>query len=236
MSISLPQLGQLPLFPAPELALAEPNGLLAFGGDLSVERLLSAYREGIFPWFGEDEPLLWWSPDPRGILELADFNISRSFARFLRRHPYRVTLNHEFDAVVDACASVPRADNGTWITDKMVDAYGALHRAGHGHSVEVWDGDELIGGLYGVAIGRVFCGESMFHRRTNASKLAMYHLVQHLRAYQFAFIDCQMLTPHLASLGATSLSREVFLQRLRKARDAQLPPDCWQAKGLRVQT
>ena len=155
------------VFPAPQLALTDPNGLLAFGGDLSVQRLLLAYHNGIFPWFSEGEPILWWSPDPRGILELDEFLCSRSLAKLARSPRYQVSLNQAFDQVIQACATVPRGSQGTWITGRMIKAYQALHRAGHAHSVEVWEQEQLVGGLYGISVGSVFCGESMFHCQSN---------------------------------------------------------------------
>ncbi|GAB3015858.1 leucyl/phenylalanyl-tRNA--protein transferase [Bowmanella dokdonensis] len=215
------------IFPSPQLALTDPNGLLAFGGDLSVPRLLLAYRNGIFPWFSEGEPILWWSPDPRGILELHDFVCSRSLARLARSGRYRVSLNHSFDEVIQACATIPRGSQGTWITARMIQAYQTFHRSGHAHSVEVWDNDMLVGGLYGVSVGSVFCGESMFHRQSNTSKLALYFLVEHLKKHGFTFIDCQLQNPHLRSLGAREIPRKAFLQRLHQAVNTSPAADCW---------
>ncbi|WP_189407016.1 leucyl/phenylalanyl-tRNA--protein transferase [Alteromonas halophila] len=221
MAIALPFLGQHSPFPAVTTALAEPNGLLAYGGDLSVGRLLSAYSQGIFPWYSELEPILWWSPCPRAIIELDNFHASRSLRKLVRQKQYRVTMDHAFADVIAACASVPRQLPGeeggyqdTWITKEMKRAYNDLHDAGFAHSVEVWDESTLVGGLYGVAIGQVFCGESMFHCADNASKLAMYALVRHMQTHNLAFIDCQMPTPHLSSLGATTLSRSTFIAKL----------------------
>lgn len=220
-------------FPHPSLALDDPNGLLAFGGDLSVPRLLLAYRHGIFPWFSDGEPILWWSPDPRGILELDDFYASKSLRKLARSGRYSLTLNRDFEQVIRQCATVPRTDSGTWITEQMVQAYIELHKAGHCHSVEVWDDSELVGGLYGVSVGRVFCGESMFHHRSNASKLAMLALVQHLKQAGFAFIDCQLQNDHLASLGASELPRDAFLERLSVAANQPVAPYCWQPQELK---
>ncbi|WP_188695202.1 leucyl/phenylalanyl-tRNA--protein transferase [Bowmanella pacifica] len=222
-------------FPSPSMALRDPNGLLAFGGDLSAERLSLAYANGIFPWFSEGEPILWWSPDPRGILELDDFICSKSLAKLARSHRYRITLNTAFEAVIHHCASVPRDINGTWITQPMVQAYIKLHQGGHAHSVEVWEEEHLVGGLYGVAIGRVFCGESMFHLQSNTSKLAFLHLVHYLQDKQFHFIDCQLQNPHLASLGVKEVSRAHFLQRLQQAVAQPPAHDCWQAQCLSKQ-
>lgn len=210
-------------FPGVHEALDDPNGLLAFGGDLSPQRLFSAYSQGIFPWFSEDEPLLWWSPDPRAIINLDDFCVSKSLKKLVRQRKYTVTLNHAFDRVIDTCSAIPRVtqsgsgvSNETWITDDMKAAYSQLHGLGIAHSVEVWENEELVGGLYGVGIGKVYCGESMFHKKSNASKLAMVALVEHMRSQQMAFIDCQLPTEHLSSLGARTVSRNDFIKTLRE--------------------
>lgn len=229
MSIQLFRLDDATRFPPPHLALDEPNGLLAFGGDLSVERLLQAYENGIFPWFSEGEPLLWWSPDPRGVLLLDEFYVSRSFKKFLKKHPYRISKNQAFEEVIRSCALTPRDDKGTWITTDMQHAYIRLHKAGYAHSIEVWEDDTLVGGLYGIGIGNVFCGESMFHRRTNASKLAFYHLVHYMKSNGCRFIDCQMQTEHLASLGVKSIARDEFLQLLRIEQERGHASDLWQS-------
>jgi leucyl/phenylalanyl-tRNA--protein transferase len=201
-------------FPDVALALRDPDGLLALGGDLSSERLLLAYRSGIFPWFGPDQPLLWWSPDPRLVLYPDGLRVSRSLARTLRAGPFRVTLDSAFSAVIEQCAVRRKGQAGTWITPEMRNAYQRLHRAGHAHSVESWQGDTLVGGLYGVAIGRIFFGESMFTRASDASKVAFVHLVRQLQAWDFALIDCQVQTRHLQSLGAVSIPRAEFVQQL----------------------
>lgn len=220
--LELTRLTQARQFPPPSQALDEPNGLLAFGGDLSVERLILAYRNGIFPWFSEDEPILWWSPNPRGIMEIDEFHCSRSLTKTLKRNSFTVTLNHDFEQVIQACANVPRGQSGTWITESMCQAYISLHRSGHAHSIEIWqENDELVGGLYGVLVGRVFCGESMFHTTSNASKVAYYFLVELAKQSDLAFIDCQMLNPHLASLGCKEISRHDFLVRLRNSVEGQ---------------
>lgn len=229
MSIQLFRLDDAVTFPPPELALEEPNGLLAFGGDLSVERLLQAYENGIFPWFSEGEPLLWWSPDPRGILYLDNYQVSKSFRKFLKKHTYKVTKDTAFAQVIKACASTPRDDKGTWITEDMQQAYVRLHNAGFAHSIEVWEGEELVGGLYGIGIGNVFCGESMFHLRSNVSKLAFYHLVQYMKHFGCRFIDCQMQTEHLSSLGATSISRQDFLKQLKQELARDYPKGLWRS-------
>lgn len=213
----LPWLGRDDPFPPLETALRAPNGLLAAGADLSPERLIEAYRRGIFPWFGPGEPILWWSPDPRMVLFPDEFKISRSLRKRLRNAAYTLRVDSAFVEVMQACAA-PRADHaGTWITPAMVAAYARLHERGYAHSVETWMDGELVGGLYGVAIGRVFYGESMFSRRADASKIALAHLVAQLRRWDFALIDCQMPTAHLASLGARLIARTEFAARLARA-------------------
>jgi leucyl/phenylalanyl-tRNA--protein transferase len=208
------QLIDQPVFPPPELA--EHGGLLAIGGDLSTPRLLLAYSMGIFPWFNEGDPILWWSPDPRCILEPAELKVSRSLAKVLRRQEFTVTCDQAFAEVIDACAELRSQDEGTWITAGMREAYLRLHLLGYAHSVEVWREGELAGGLYGVCLGRCFFGESMFHRVANASKVAFVELARHLHARRFELIDCQMPTPHLESLGSHTIPREEFLLRLRR--------------------
>jgi len=198
------------VFPPLSKAMREPNGLLAAGGDLSPERLIQAYRHGCFPWFEAGQPILWWSPDPRTVLLPAEVHVSRSLRKVLRQGRFRVTFDHNFAAVIAECAGPRNYTDGTWITDDMQRAYLALHEQGHAHSVEVWDGDALVGGLYGLAMGRLFFGESMFSRADNASKVGFVTLVEHLRQAGFVLIDCQMPTDHLHSLGARSIPREVF--------------------------
>ena len=213
-------------FPAAELALADPNGLLAVGGDLSPARLERAYRLGIFPWYQEGQPLLWWSPDPRTILRPDKLHVSRSMRKFLRQTPFHVTVDQDFPAVMAACAEPRDYTDSTWITPDMQAAYCELHKRGIAHSVEVWDGQTLVGGLYGVALGKVFFGESMFSRRANASKTGFVKLVERLGVWGFEIIDCQMPTDHLFSFGAESISRREFRASL-----ARLCPegiaDCW---------
>jgi leucyl/phenylalanyl-tRNA--protein transferase len=205
-----------PIFPPPDYA--DPSGLLAVGGDLSNERLLEAYRLGIFPWYSDDQPILWWSPDPRLVLDLNDFKISRSLRKTLKREVFQVTLDHAFEEVIRACAVVPReAQNGTWITNEMLKAYVNLHGLGYAHSVESWFGGKLAGGLYGVSLGKCFFGESMFHLKTDASKVALATLVEKLRSWDFHFIDSQMTTEHMLRLGAKELPRRIFLKRLQSA-------------------
>jgi leucyl/phenylalanyl-tRNA--protein transferase len=205
-----------PIFPPPDYA--DPSGLLAVGGDLSSERLLEAYRLGIFPWYSDDQPILWWSPDPRLTLDIADFKISRSLGKTLRRGQFKVTFDRAFEEVIQACASVPReAQNGTWITQEMQEAYINLHGLGYAHSVESWLGDKLVGGLYGVSLGKAFFGESMFHLQADASKVALASLVENLKRWEFQFIDAPMTTEHMLRLGAKELPRRVFLKRLQSA-------------------
>ena len=203
-------------FPPVEGALLSPNGLLAAGGDLSVPRLIEAYRNGIFPWFNSGEPVLWWSPDPRMVLIPGEFKISRSMARVLRNADYEVRSDTAFEQVMRGCAAPRGGQSGTWIHEGMIAAYATLHEMGYAHSVEVWMGGELAGGLYGVAIGRMFYGESMFSHASNASKIALAHLARQLARWQFGMIDCQMNTAHLASLGAREIPRSEFIARLRE--------------------
>lgn len=215
-------------FPPVNQALADPNGLLAVGGDLSPERLLSAYRQGIFPWYEEGQPLLWWSPDPRTVLPPCSVHLSRSMRKFIRKCHFSVTFDRDFPAVIQACAEPRDYTDNTWITPTMQRAYIELHRRGHAHSVEIWEADELVGGLYGVAIGKAFFGESMFSRRTNASKTAFLALAWHLRDLGCELIDCQMPTEHLNSLGAVEISRSDFIRTVEHLVSA---PDCWAPAG-----
>ena len=198
------------VFPPLEQATRTPNGLLAAGGDLRPERLIAAYRHGVFPWYEADQPILWWSPDPRLVLFPDRFKLSTSFRKFLRRHDYEVSFDRSFASVIRACAQPRPYGPGTWITTEMQQAYCRLHEKKLAHSVEVWEGDELVGGLYGVALGGVFFGESMFSRRSNTSKLAMAFLVWHLRAWGYQLIDCQVVSRHLLTLGAEPVSRDDF--------------------------
>lgn len=204
------------IFPPVTQALRRPNGLLAAGGDLSPPRLLEAYRHGIFPWFSEDEPILWWSPDPRMVLFPDEFKTSHSLRKTLRKGRHVVRFDSAFEQVMRACAAPRQGASGTWIHEEMIAAYCELHRMGYAHSVETWLDGELIGGLYGVALGRMFYGESMFSRRTDASKIALAHLAAQLERWNFGMIDCQMNTPHLASLGAREIPRKEFIARLQE--------------------
>lgn len=200
-------------FPDPRNATAE--GLVAVGGDFSAERLLLAYRSGIFPW--TDAPISWWSPDPRGIFELEQFHVPRSLEKFLRKNPYTVTRDRAFRAVMEGCAVPDERRGQTWITPNFIAAYTRLHELGHAHSVECWRGEELVGGIYGVAVGGLFAGESMFHRADNASKVALHHLVTHLRAQGFALFDIQMVTETTQQMGAREIPRAQYLERLSRA-------------------
>ena len=204
------------LFPPAHLATKE--GLLAVGGDLSPERLLLAYKSGIFPWYSEDDPILWWSPDPRMILYPAELKISKSLRKSLNKKDYVIRLDSDFEQVIRSCAHI-RIDNGqgTWITDDMAKAYCRLHALGYAHSVEVWQNKQLVGGLYGIALGRCFFGESMFSRRKDASKIALYHLCGYLAMRHYHLIDCQVPSSHLASLGAVNMERKRFLSKLRNS-------------------
>ncbi|MDD3762845.1 MAG: leucyl/phenylalanyl-tRNA--protein transferase [Nevskiales bacterium] len=214
-------------FPPAHLAMREPNGLLAIGGDLSLTRLLRAYAQGIFPWYNPDEPILWWCPDPRTVLEPDAIRVSRSLRRALRRDDYAVTLDHAFATVLEGCAA-PRGNSaGTWLGGDMQRAYRQLHTSGYAHSVEVWRDGALIGGLYGVAIGRVFFGESMFSNATDASKIALYWLCRQLQQWGFEMIDCQVASAHLMSLGAVEMRRDHFLHRLARSIDGELPHGTW---------
>ena len=203
-------------FPPVEEALEDPNGLLAAGDELTTPRLLLAYEHGIFPWFGDGDPVLWWSPDPRMVLATDAMRVTRSLRKTIRSRRFRITADTAFPSVIAACAE-PRPDqDGTWITRAVFDAYCALAAIGVAHSIESWEGDTLVGGVYGVALGRMFFGESMFARRSDASKVALVHLVRQLRRWSFPLIDCQMSTAHLASLGARTVSRAEFLSVVRR--------------------
>jgi leucyl/phenylalanyl-tRNA--protein transferase len=213
----------------PDPSLATPHGLLAVGGDLSPERLLLAYESGIFPWYSEGRPLLWWSPSPRLVLFPAELVVQRSLKKAIRRQPYRITMDEAFAQVIRACAETPRpGQEGTWITAEMLDAYMRLHELGYAHSVEAWHDDELVGGLYGVSLGRAFFGESMFAHRPDASKIAFVELVHQLAAWQFEIIDCQVVTEHLLRFGAREIDRDEFLVLLQHARQAPDRRGRWQ--------
>ncbi len=203
-------------FPPLDTALAQPDGLLAAGGDLSPQRLIEAYRRGIFPWFNEGDPVLWWSPDPRMVLFPPELKISRSLGKTLKKANYTIRADSAFKRVVEACAAPRKEHAGTWIHDEMIEAYTSLHEMGLAHSIETWIEGELVGGLYGVAQGKMFFGESMFSRTTDASKVAFVHLVRYLERRNFKMIDCQMKTAHLASFGAREISRKEFSLKLKE--------------------
>ena len=209
------QLHRQPVFPDPRLA--DPSGLLGVGGDLSPERLILAYRSGIFPWYSEGQPILWWSPDPRMVLYLSEVRVGRSLRKRMRQRPYTLTMDTAFARVVDACSTAPRpGQNGTWITEEMRQAYVRLHELGHAHSVEAWSPEgELVGGLYGVTVGRMYAGESMFAHAADASKIAFVALLGQLARWGFPLVDCQMHTPHLARFGAREIPRADFLAELQ---------------------
>lgn len=212
----------------PPVHLADEGGLLAVGGDLSEERLLLAYRSGIFPWYSDDEPLLWWSPDPRLILLPDELHVSRRLARVVKQGLFNVTMDTAFEQVMRACAETPRpGQDGTWITEEMVAAYCALHASGYAHSVECWRDDELAGGLYGISIGSAFFGESMFSHVSDASKTALVALVEHVRSWPEVFIDCQVTTEHLSRMGAREIPRREFMRLLKRSLKAETRRGKW---------
>ena len=215
-------------FPPLETALVKPNGLLAAGGDLSPERLIEAYHSGIFPWFNANETILWWSPDPRMVLFPSELRISRSLNKILRNSNYEVRVDSAFSQVIQACAEPRKGQSGTWIHSDMVSAYTVLHEMGLAHSVETWVGGELVGGLYGIAQGKMFFGESMFSRTHDASKIAFIHLVKQLERWNFKMIDCQMKTAHLASFGAREIPRKEFSQKLKELVNYSNQIEKWQ--------
>ncbi len=218
------RLGPEPIFPPVDLA--EPEGLLALGGDLETERLLNAYRQGIFPWYEPGGPILWWSPDPRLVLFPAELRVSARLRRTIRQERFETRFNTAFAAVIKACAQVPRKhEDGTWITPEMQQAYIRLHELGHAHCMESWRDGELVGGIYGVRVGRCFCGESMFHRQTDASKVALVALVRRLTTAGVSLIDCQVASEHLLRLGAREISRASFLQFLKPSLEEHARPE-----------
>jgi len=230
-------------FPPVENALTEPNGLLAVGGDLQTKRLIEAYSQGIFPWFSENDPLMWWSPDPRAIIKLNDLRINRTLRKALKKSPYKITLNTAFEEVIELCSDAPFRDDGIWIVPEMQAAYINLHQLGYAHSIEVWqttDDDtlipkqELVGGLYGVAINGFFSGESMFYTKANASKFALVALAKLLKSINVDFIDCQLLNPFLADMGAIEISRENFINRKQIAINKAVAKGFWQARTFEL--
>ena len=214
-------------FPDPEQALDDPNGLLALGGDLSPPRLLAAYRRGIFPWYEDGQPIMWWSPDPRAVLLPGGLHVSRSLRRTLRSGRFMVSTDRDFAGVIGACAQL-RATEGTWITADMRDAYLRLHALGHAHSIETWHDNRLVGGVYGIAIGKVFFGESMFSTETDASKVALTALMQQLAGRSFGLLDCQLETPHLNSLGSRLMARRDFIRVVSDLGGIPDPAGGWQ--------
>ncbi len=202
----------------PPIDQAKSSGLLAVGGNLSTTRILSAYKQGIFPWYDENAPIMWWSPDPRCVLIPSELKISRSLQKAINKNPYQITFNHAFENVIKACASVPRpGQSGTWLLPEMIEAYSQLHAMGHAHSVEAWEDGKLVGGLYGIILGKVFFGESMFHTRDNASKIAFVHFVKHLQEKDFKLIDCQQTSSHMLKMGAKEISRKQFSALLQNS-------------------
>lgn len=231
--MSLYRLGPDPIFPPPHLA--EPEGLLAIGGDLSTDRLMAAYRRGIFPWYERGGPILWWSPDPRLVLFLDELRVSRRLGRTLRSGRFEIRCDTAFAEVIRACAETPRdGEDGTWITPEMRAAYTRLHQLGHAHSVETWRDGVLVGGVYGVRVGRCFCGESMFHHQTDASKVALVALVERLKAEGVTLLDCQIKSDHLVRFGAREIPRDEFIMRLtRGLKDEPESPSPVQANPRR---
>ena len=217
----------------PSARLANPDGILAIGGDLSQKRLLSAYSQGIFPWYTEGEPIIWWSPDPRTVLFPEQLHVSRSMRRILNRNPFSIKINHNFTEVIRLCQSVDRKnEQGTWITKEMINAYIGLHQAGYAHSIEVYQRKELVGGFYGIALGRCFFGESMFHIQPNASKYGFIKFVQQILKEGFLFIDCQISSHHLRSLGAHDIPRERYLILLKEG--VKKKPVKWDWKNWQI--
>ena len=216
-------------FPPIDSALDDPNGLLVAGGDLSPQRLLDAYRHGIFPWYSEGQPILWWSPDPRMVLYVDEFKVPRSLRKVANQERFRITVDAAFASVIEACAAPRDGARGTWITAEMVDAYIELYRQGHAHSVEAWRGERLVGGLYGVALGRMFFGESMFAREADASKVALMRLILLLKEMDVPLVDCQQETAHLSRFGARPISRQVFAAELSRLVNSSHAPSAWKA-------
>jgi len=217
------------VFPDPSLALVEPNGLLALGGDLSPERLLSAYRQGIFPWFNSGDPILWWSPNPRAVLYPHKIRISRSLHKTINKKKFTLTIDLAFDEVVKACQAPRIKQKGTWITPEMRIAYSKMHQLGYAHSVECWQNNELVGGLYGLVIGQVFFGESMFSSVTDASKVALVYLTEKLLQWDYQLVDCQVQSEHLRKLGAEDMPRQQFCATVRTLTGKSVATQAWQA-------
>lgn len=221
-------------FPSPNTALHEPNGLLALGGDLSVKRLYHAYEQGIFPWYSEHDPIMWWSPTPRAIIPTQKIKINRTLRKFINKNLYTVTLNKAFNDVITLCADAPFRTDSTWIVSDMMRAYHKLHKAGHAHSIEVWQNDELVGGLYGVAINGFFSGESMFYTKPNASKIALVSLAKLLESANINFIDCQLINPFLTDMGCIEVNRAEFDSLRNKSLNVNIPSDFWISRELNI--
>lgn len=219
-------------FPDLTTALNEPNGLLAFGDDLSPQRIFQAYQNGIFPWFSDGEPVMWWSPDPRGIINISQLVINKTLKKVIKKNTFTVTINKDFNQVISLCADAPFRQEETWIVDPMIAAYRLLHEQGKAHSIEVWHNEQLVGGLYGVAVNGYFSGESMFYRQSNASKIALVYLAKLLKSINVEFIDCQMLNPFLANMGCIEVTREQFLEYQSAAKKIIPPINFWQTKTL----
>ena len=224
-------------FPSVNCALSEPNGLLAIGGDLQTKRLINAYSQGIFPWYSEHDPLMWWSPNPRAIIKLNELRINRTLRKKIKKHPYKITLNTAFEQVIKRCANAPFRNDGTWVLPEMIAAYISLHQKGFAHSIEIWqlngnNQQTLVGGLYGVAINGFFSGESMFYTQANASKFALVALAQLLELININFIDCQMLNPFLIDMGAVEVSRDDFIVLKKDALTKSVIANFWQPREL----
>jgi len=224
-------------FPPVNCAFTEPNGLLAVGGDLQAKRLINAYHQGIFPWYSEGDPLMWWSPNPRAIIKLDELKVNRTLRKAIKKNPYKITLNTDFEQVIKLCANAPFRKDGTWILPEMVAAYLNLHQQGFAHSIEIWQCNEngqniLVGGLYGVAINGFFSGESMFYTQANTSKFALVALAQLLKLINTDFIDCQLLNDFLVDMGAIEVSREDFIALKETAITKSVPTDFWQSREL----
>lgn len=234
MTIYLPELSANDYgFPSPYEALEDPNGLLAFGGDLNPNRIYNAYKNGIFPWYGPDEPILWWSPSPRAVFNPKTFKPAKSVQKFQRKQQYLVSINHATKQVIALCAAT-RPPEQTWIHAEMREAYGELADLGKCHSVEVWQNEQLVGGLYGIQMGQIFCGESMFSTQTNASKIALWYFCRHFAKHDGQLIDCQVMNPHLASLGAFELPRDEFINSLLSFRDKAIKEACFKRQWLSI--
>ncbi len=219
-------------FPDLSTALTDPNGLLACGDDLTPKRIFQAYQQGIFPWFSDGDPVMWWSPDPRAIIDISELKINKTLNKILKRQEYTVTVNKSFEQVIEYCADAPFRTEETWIVQPMLSAYKTLHNEGKAHSIEVWLDNELVGGLYGVAVNGYFSGESMFYTHSNASKVALVYLAKLLQSVGVNLIDCQMLNPFLASMGCVEVSRAQFITQQLQAKNIDIPENFWQPRQL----